>query len=327
MQLQSAIRQSDGGATAVPPVTRPPLGRAKQDAPVAKVAATPTPKTPAVGDISLFSEHRRLIEAVIRTVIRRRRMTSDEAEDFASVARLGLLKDGCAAIRNFRGESSLSTFLHRVVDRMLLDYRVETWGKWRPSARARRLGRLAMQLEKLISRDGMTFNEAAETLRTNLQVARTDAELWAIYRQLPERTPRVLLSEDALVAIPAAVAPPDDGLRPDGAWMIGALQRALGRLEPEDRLLLHQRFFGEIRPVSIARARGLDQKRLYARFGQILGTLRSFLEAEGIDPSAVREWIDHRGGDGPRPMIAAFPQATMRRIAWPFVRAGAGPSY
>ena len=307
MQLQSAARVGDGRAPAAPPLTRPVPGCSRPDAARGQQAEACTFKPCPVADISLFSEHRRLIEAVIRTVIRRRRMTPDEAEDFASVARLGLLKDGCAVIRNFRGESSLSTFLNRVVDRMLLDYRVEAWGKWRPSARARRMGRLAMQLEKLTSRDGLTFNEAVETLRTNLQVACTDAELWAIYRQLPERTPRVLMAEDALKGIPAAGAPPDDGLRADGTWMIGALQRALDRLDPEDRMLLHQRFFGEIRPVSIARARGLDQKRLYVRFDQILGRLRRFLEAEGVEPSAVREWIDNRGADAPCRTIAAFP--------------------
>jgi RNA polymerase sigma factor for flagellar operon FliA len=289
------------------------------------MAATCTLTSRPAGDVSLFSEHRRLIEAVIRTVIRRRRMTRDEAEDFASVARLGLLEDGCAVIRNFRGESSLSTFLIRVVDRMLLDYRVENWGKWRPSARARRLGRLAMQLEKLTSRDGLTFDEAAETLRTNFQVARTDAELWAIYRQLPERTPRVLLADDALTTIPASIASFDEGPRADGAWMIGALVRALSRLEPEDRMLLHQRFFGGIRTVRIARARGLDQKRLYARFSRILGKLRVCLEAEGVEPSAVREWIDNRGGDARCRSIAAFPPGDGAHMACRSVRGGAAP--
>ena len=308
MQLQSAIARRSGHATAPPPVRRPAPGRGRQDAVRANATATSCAlKICPVADVSLFSEHCQLIEAVIRAVIRRRRITPDQAEDFGSEARLNLLKDGCAVIRSFRGESSLRTYLIRVVDRMLLDYRVEIWGKWRPSARARRLGGLAIQLDKLTSRDGMTFSEAAETLRTNLQVAQTDAELWGIYCQLPDRKPRMLVSEDALKALPAAGAPAVEPLQADGTWMFGALQRALGRLEPEDRMLVHQRFFGRMRPVHIARTRGLDQKRLYARFAQILGKLRAFLEAEGIDPAAAREWIDNRAGDAQPHIITAFP--------------------
>ena len=40
------------------------------------------------------------------------------------------------------------------------DWRNARWGKWRPSAEARRQGALATHLERLMRRDGLTFEEA-----------------------------------------------------------------------------------------------------------------------------------------------------------------------
>ncbi len=54
-----------------------------------------------------------------------------------------------------------------VVQRLFLDHRNRQWGKWRPSAEAKRRGPLAILLERLVVRDGWTFEQAVETLRTN----------------------------------------------------------------------------------------------------------------------------------------------------------------
>ena len=53
-----------------------------------------------------------------------------------------------------RGRGSLNTYLRVVIERLVLDMRVTNWGKWRPSARARRLGAEAVLFEQLTVRDG-----------------------------------------------------------------------------------------------------------------------------------------------------------------------------
>ena len=79
--------------------------------------------------------------------------------------RLRFIENDYAAIRKFRGESSLGTYLTVVVAMLVRDYRVQRWGRWRPSAAARRLGDVAVRLETLVRRNGQAVHEAAETLR------------------------------------------------------------------------------------------------------------------------------------------------------------------
>src|SRR5438045_4333623 len=76
------------------------------------------------------------------------------------------------------------------------------WGKWRPSAEAKRLGEKAITLERLLTRDGFSYGEALETLTTGTR-AFTREEVEAIYLRLPERQPRpVLVSSLAPDAAP-----------------------------------------------------------------------------------------------------------------------------
>ena len=70
-------------------------------------------------------------------------------------------------LRRFEGRSSLTTYITVVVQRLFLDRRNRLWGKWRPSAEARRLGPTAVLLERLVSRDGWSAEQALETLRVN----------------------------------------------------------------------------------------------------------------------------------------------------------------
>jgi RNA polymerase sigma factor (sigma-70 family) len=243
----------------------------------------PSGETP----ISLFVRHQALIEEVVRHVVRRRGLRQEEAEDFSSAVTVRLLEHECAVLRSFEKRSSLRTFLTRVVDRMLLDHRIQNWGKWRPSAQARRLGRLAMQLEALTSRDGLTFGEAAETLRTNFEVPQTTEQLRQLYSVLPPRSRRRLVPDRDLEELPASAPAADERLRrPEAARAILALRRALSNLGPVDRALIEERFGRGLRPVRIAAIRGLPQMKLYRRFSTILKQLRVDLEAQGI------RWLD-----------------------------------
>ena len=70
---------------------------------------------------------------------------------------LKLIDDDYQILRGFRERSSLRTYLSTVVERLFLDYRIRQWGKWRPSAQARRAGALAVRLEALLHRDGVPF--------------------------------------------------------------------------------------------------------------------------------------------------------------------------
>src|SRR5438067_6487981 len=111
----------------------------------------------SVSDQSLFLSSLPVIDDVTALVCRRHRLSGAEAEDFASEVRLHFIARDSDVLRRFEGRSTLRTFLSVVIHRLFLDYRNRLWGKWRPSAEARRLGPTAILAERLVSRDGWTF--------------------------------------------------------------------------------------------------------------------------------------------------------------------------
>jgi RNA polymerase sigma factor (sigma-70 family) len=251
---------------------------------------------------TLYLEHRELIEGAIRFVSRRHRLPAADAQDFESTARLHLIAHDAAALRAFRGQSSLRTYLHTVVTRVFLDWRNARWGKWRPSAEARRLGPLAVQLETLTARDGLSFDEACETLRTNLGVTASRDELAAIAARFPRRSRRVLVSDEALETRLAPDGTADGPLARREAAEAAAraareLEQCLRSLPPQDRLILRMRFQDTFSVQQIARALSLDPKPLYRHITKVLGRLRRELEGAGITASMVANVLEQHGFD------------------------------
>src|SRR5690349_6000638 len=109
---------------------------------------------------AIFASQLDLIERVIRRVCVSRHLSAADADDFASHARLRLIENDYAILGQFQGRSSLATFLTVVVQRLFLDFRTSEWGKWRSSAEAVRSGSVAVLLERLVVRDGYSFDEA-----------------------------------------------------------------------------------------------------------------------------------------------------------------------
>lgn len=285
------------GENLLPPLLRQePLARihprrrvpARRDA-----AAVLTPSAqPIPNSHALFVASQALIDEAIAAVVRRRSLLHQEAEDFAATVHLRLLEDGCAVLRKFEGRSSLRTFLRVVVERMLLDYRIAKWGKWRPSTEARRLGAVAIRLETLTSREGLSFWEAVETLRTNQQLPQTDTELWRLFTLLPAKPRRRTVAEAELHDLASTGRAPESMLdKRHAARTHRALRQAVARLTAEDRLMLEQRFVDGLRLAQIADLRGLEQKAVYRRFAALLRRLRADLESQGIAGGEVEGWL------------------------------------
>ena len=256
-------------------------------------AAVP-PAVPPLGETgsACFSACLPDIDRAIAFVVRRQRLNRDMAADFASAVHLRLLENDCAVLRKFEGRSRLQTFLGVVVQRLFLDYRVAMWGKWRPSAEARNLGPLGVRLDRLRSRERLTFDEAVASLGLAGRGATDDEALWAIWNRLPARAPRRFVSETAAATVAADLASPELALmrRHAGTTRV-ALRRALARLPPDDRRILTLRFAGDRRVADIARATRGDAKGLYRRFDKVLQQLRLDLQGQGISAADVNEWL------------------------------------
>lgn len=245
-----------------------------------------------------FLQHLPVIDRAAAAIARRHGFTPDDTAEVTSWVRLRFIENDYAAIRKFRGESSLGTYLTVVVAMLVRDYRVQRWGRWRPSAAARRLGDVAVRLETLVRRNGQAVHEAAETLRTAGLTSQSDRELATLLQQLPDRDPLrpVNAGADPLLHV-AEAASADTALaqrhrEDERAAARKSLEEALQRLTLEDRVILRLRFWEDTSVADIARGLGLDQKKLYRRLERLLSDLRHSLTAAGLNPAQVQALFD-----------------------------------
>ena len=136
---------------------------------------------------ALLVEQLPLIDEVVRITSRRRGMNREETEEFAATVRLRLVESDYRILRRFRGGSTLRTYLVTVVQRLALDFVIRKTGKWRPSAKARRLGPVAERLEQLLTRERLSLDEACRTMQSDPQARLTREELVALATALPVR--------------------------------------------------------------------------------------------------------------------------------------------
>src|SRR5207302_5074667 len=133
------------------------------------------------------------IDRAIAYVCHRNHLSPQEGEEFNSEVKTKLIEGNYAVLRKFEGRSSFSTYMTTVIQRLFFQYRVQMWGKWRPSAEAKRMGDKGITLERLLTRDGYTFGEVVEVLTTGAEPAFTRVELERMYIRLPSRMPRPVL--------------------------------------------------------------------------------------------------------------------------------------
>jgi len=234
----------------------------------------------------VFVKYLSTIDAVVQMVARQQRMSWAEAEEFASIVRLRLIENDYAIIRKFRGGSSLRTYLTVVIARQGLDFRDACWGRWRPSRRARRLGRTAVALERLIVRDGLPLDDAWASVPA---ADSTDggALLRAFAVQLSPRVRRHWVAIDDIEECAGAPDPAVDAVTRDNRVVSEALARSLRTLTPAESRLLKLRFSNGMSISSIARSEGLDQGSLYRRLAALLRRMRRDLESRGIAAPAA----------------------------------------
>jgi RNA polymerase sigma factor (sigma-70 family) len=243
----------------------------------------------------LFLEQLTLIESVTHAICGRNRLSAFDADDFSSHVKLKLIQDDYSILRQFQARSSWRTYLTIVVQRLFLDYRDHEWGKWRPSAVARRAGAVGMLLERLTTRDGHTLEEACQLLATHHQVQTSREDLDRLFAQFPSRSRQRPEPEERASHVPASTPAPDEAVaaaerRETMRRVREVLERSLSRLPPEDRLALTLRFQDGRTIGEVSRILGDNPKRFYRRFENLLQGLRADFEGplfeEQIDSSA-----------------------------------------
>lgn len=241
------------------------------------------------------------IDRIARGAARRHGFTPEQSEDFCGWVWLRLVEDDFGMVRKFRGKSSLSTYLHAVIGNLAKDFRIREWGKWRPSAKARRLGPTAVELEQLLHRDELTFDAAAKVILQRKDDRCERRRLGEILEALPSRRPRRRHSADGIDDLQTTGGVgrklEDASCSKTANRLEQNLKRALRELSADDREALSLRFLEGRKVVSIAREMETDQRRLYGRIERALKRLRKHLERHGVSREDLREllaWRDSR---------------------------------
>jgi RNA polymerase sigma factor for flagellar operon FliA len=255
------------------------------------MATLPSPP-PELTPEQLYLGHLKLIDEIAKHTAQRRHFSREETQDFVSSVREKLLDGDYRIIRQFQGNSTFRTYLTTVIKRLMLDYQNHLWGKWRPSAEALRLGPVAVILDGLLNREGHTFDEACEILRTNEQIEMSRQQLADLAARLPPHPTRRMQGEEELADRPGDGESPDERVlslerekRRQRIWEI--LRNALASLPAEDRLIAKMR--SELQVVQIAKTLHLEQKPLYRRIDKIFSTLKKELIQQGVRPEEVAE--------------------------------------
>jgi RNA polymerase sigma factor for flagellar operon FliA len=248
---------------------------------------------------SLFLESLPAIDKVVGILGVRHGLSDVDVEEFGSWARARLIDGDYAVFRKFAGRSSLNTYLSVVLANLLKDFCNGRWGRWRPSAEAKRIGPLGIRFEAMVYRDGYAAREAVQVLRAR---GAADSELRTLAARIPVRAPAREVSLDAVADTAPAPEQADQRLRlaEDDAEQarIGQLvASALAELPPEDQVLVRMRFWDNFSVADIARALGQEQKPLYRKLEAIQRRLGAMLQAEGMDRDRVAALLAAEGTD------------------------------
>lgn len=244
----------------------------------------------------LFLAHLPLIKKVVAQTCRHCNLRKEDAEEFLSEVQDKIMADDYAVLRKFEGKCPLKSYLTVVIKNQMCDFQNHLWGKWHHSEMAKRLGPVAMNLEKLV-RDGYTFDETVAILQTNHKVEMSWQELNEIAAKLPPRTPRHREGEEVLEWVPSSEDLPDTHIRRQEknaarARALVALQEALKRLTAEDRLILRMRQWNHFSVKEIAKVLKLEKGSLYKRIEKTKEHLRREMERQGITKEDIQELFD-----------------------------------
>lgn len=245
-----------------------------------------------------FEQHLDEINRIVGHVCKRNHLAPQDCDDFRQHVHLKLLEDDRNVLRKFEGRSRMSTYLTTVIQNLYSQYRIHLWGKWRPSAEAKRLGDKAITIERMTTRDGQTLQETIEILTTHAGSAYTRAEIEALYLRLPPRQPRpVLVADNAVPEVVAADAADDDVLRQQrertARGMAAAMDPVIEEMSAEDKVILKERFWHAKRVPEIAASMHLDAKKLYKRLERLSATLGDALQRAGFGRDDAAELLAH----------------------------------
>lgn len=235
----------------------------------------------------LLATHGAAIDRAIAVVCYQAHLNGWEAEDLAQETWTHLLKNDNEAIRRFQGRSAAETYFVKIATRVLVDLRRRGSGRRRLSRPLRRLGRLAEELEALISRDRFTSREAIEIVRPRWKGSQSELESIAdqIVRTCHRRRrPLVVFGVrvvepqlDIPISVDAELLLIEKDLAASHFRVVQMIRTAWRMLPIEDQRALASRFIRESRN---SLPQGPSSRAVFRRAAD---RLRGLLASAGVD--------------------------------------------
>ena len=240
--------------------------------------------------------HLNTVDRIVGARASRYAMSPDDHDDFRGWVRMKLMEDDYAILRKHQGRASLAGYLSVVIANLLRDRRIEKWGKWRPSAVARRAGPLGIELERLVRRDGLSLDTAIGILQSRTDADLDTRALSRLAATFPERSrPRIEADSDALVRTEGGERPDEQLLAEERSAkhrsVLEALEGSIDELEDEDRTILKLQYWEGHTLADVSRALHLKQRPLYRRVERLLKRLRKALEEAGFTAGEIGELL------------------------------------
>lgn len=240
---------------------------------------------------ALLEQNFVLVRKRLDQISRNSGLPHQEVEEFRSWVLFKLVENDYRILGSWEGRSSFSTYLTVALFNLLRDYRIHVWGKWRPSAAARREGHEAILLERLWQRDHLPLDEAIDRMRSEHAVALSRAELERLATRLPQKAARRWVGEEELQTIAVDGRVEERVETRERASLAARLRDELlprlHALPAEDRLLLKLHFRDGLTIAAIAPMLGRPQAELYLTRDRCLKKLRKALEALGLGSEPV----------------------------------------
>lgn len=250
-----------------------------------------------------------VLRAVVAAAAKRWRLEREDAEDLLSEVQIKLLENDGEALRRCEDATRLRAFLATTVARHWLDRRNHEWGKWRPCAEAKRQGPDGELLDRWISRDGLTLDQAAEKARQH-GIPWDRAEIERRAALFPFRAKRRQETDEGLEARPAAEDSPEEALvaserAGQRALALRLVGEEISTWPPEDKLTLRGWLRGQT-ITAISQQLQVPRRPLYRLFETFFQRLRRRLQQSGIGTAEAREILSLERWENELPQGSLF---------------------
>ncbi|MBU2644814.1 hypothetical protein KKI24_08915 [bacterium] len=244
------------------------------------------------------------ISQIVDMVASKRGLQQEEAEEFRSVVYEKMVSDDYRIIRRFRGPKISKSYYILVINNLFNDHYRSRHGRWRPSVKAREIGKIGILLDELLHKKNLSFEDAYETIVTrhlNLNEALpTRFALEQIATQLKTKVkPSLSLpGDDVLKNLGPTEATADQHIYHqellEKKTKIDKIIKKLGQeLSPEEQLIFKWYFEDNHSITGIARLLGQKRQRVEKLLQARLREFKEALQRQGIEQEEGMEVIQH----------------------------------